>query len=120
MPLDDNENKWVMWICDYTQKMNRSTVWQLVENKEEVGKIYSIPEFKNIAWYYCPGISGYGTGDKVSWDAGVVTAHVEIIQQVVSSQAIVRFDRIGTFTIKVNGKEKTIDVYEEVRNCLKN
>jgi hypothetical protein len=120
MPLDDNENKWVMWICDYTQKMNRSTVWQLVENKEEVGKIYSIPEFKKIAWYYCPGISEYGSGDKVSWDAGVVTAHVEIIQQVVSSQAIVRFDRIGTFTIKVNGKEKTIDVYEEVRNCLKN
>jgi len=120
LPADEAYNKWIAWHDD-VEPMNdtRSSWWTKIINPEEAGKVYKETDFKNIPWYYCKGIS-YGVNQLAIWEEGVMDENVEAIKRAISSEAIVAFNRIGTFTIKLNGKEKTIDVYEEVRNCLKN
>jgi len=112
---DEAINKWIAWKDEDGFNL-RSNWWTKVENLAERGKTYSISEFQKIPWYYCPGISSHNA----SWAAGIMVENVEAVIQNVTSQAVIKFNKIGTFTVKLNGKEKTIEVCEEIRHCTKN
>ena len=117
---DEAVYKWIAWKDEDGFNL-RSNWWTKVENLAEKGKTYSISEFESIPWYFCPGITQGGTGSGgAQWARGVMNENVEAVIQNVTSQAVIKFNKIGTFTIKLNGKEKTIEVCEEIRHCTKN
>lgn len=136
----------VKWLKMYTDGSYNNTTGTYFGKKEDTslrGKIYSVDEFREIAWFYCPGTEadgkcdrfvyypisnpgGHGKGATVYVNEGVMTENVTAIYEPSSNKTVISNGQIGYITVIIShlgkdGAQKfTIPVYCEVRNCPAN
>ncbi len=92
------------------------------------GKIMSAAEFESSPWYYCPGLSVYGSHWLVV-NAHIVTQHTDAVKEPSTDTSILSTNQTDILKITVRrsidgvgtiDKDFSIPIYTETRGCVYN
>ena len=135
--IQDGHCDWV-YFCQETSRKSGVPQLTTVSNADEWytddsysrkrdtsldGKIYTVSQFESIPWYYCPGITDFGSSQKINVAPHVMTNNIDAVKEPTTTNTKVKQRKsVGYIMITWShmGQDKTtkIPAYIDERYCL--